>query len=44
MTKKRKLLEDIDDVSSESSESGEDSEALEEYLQECYYQSYLYYE
>ena len=39
------LLEEIDDVSSESSNSGsEDGEQLEQYLQECYYNTYLHYE
>ena len=36
---------DFDDVSSESSvESSEDSEALEQYMQECYYHAYQQFE
>jgi hypothetical protein len=43
---KKRILEEIEDVSSESSDSDEESSdaALENYLQECYYNSYLYYE
>ncbi len=43
--KRRLVLEEIDDVSSEGSSSdSEDSEEMEQYLQECYYNAYLYYE
>ena len=38
------MLEDIDDVSSESGSSSDESEGLDQYLQECYYNSYLHYE
>jgi hypothetical protein len=37
-------LEELDDVSSEDSDSGQESEELDHYLQECYYNSYIYYE
>lgn len=37
----KRVIEEIDDVSSESSlESDEDPEVLEQYMQECYYNSY----
>lgn len=38
-------MDDEDDVSSESSlASDEDAEALEQYMQECYYNSYMMFE
>ena len=39
------LLDEIEDVSSESSDGDDESqEYLDQYLQECYYNSYLHYE